>query len=361
MTGSTVNKTTAIDTIGKLRLALQCAIEVELATIPPYLCALYSIPDGRNQAASLVIRSVAMEEMLHLIQAANLLNAIGGTPHIRPAPSLLRYPGRLPYCKRTFEVRLERFSPEGIAIFMEIELPENSKGLKAAPARAAKLDAHVKEIFRELGREYDTIGQFYEEIAESFSLLAKHRNIFTGDWSLQVGGEHYYSGAGKLYQVFDHVGAQKAIHEIMHQGEGARDRWSDGQKDPYTGNHIPGHYYRFQEILAGRFYREGDKPDKPGGPPLHVDWNAVYPMRPDPSTESLRGLPEVQRKSADFDAAYTRLLSLLDSCVKGHAGELMQSVGLMLEMKQRAIELMRIPIDADGTTAGPAFEWQSRA
>jgi hypothetical protein len=65
----------------------------------------------------------------------------------------------------------------------------------------------------------------------------------------------------------------------------------------------------------------------------------------------------VWRESAAFDAAYTRLLSVLDRCVKGHPKELMQSVGLMLELKQRAVALMRTPIHADGRTAGPAFEW----
>jgi rubrerythrin len=346
----------AIDSIGKLRQALQCAIEVELATIPPYLCALYSIPERQNQASAQIIRSVAMEEMLHLVQAANLLNAVGGTPHIRPALTLTRYPGRLPYCKRKFEVRLERFSPEGIGLFIEIELPETSHSDRLPPQ--AKVEPPVAAMFHALGREYDTIGQFYTEIAEAFSLLAHKRNIFTGDWSLQVGSEHYYSGAGKLYPVYDLVSAEKGIHEIMHQGEGGRDRWSDQQKNPYTGAFIPGHYYRFQEIRDGRTYILGDKPGKPTGPKVAVDWKSVYPMQPNPSTERLRHLPEVWRESAAFDDAYTRLLCLLDHSTKGHAAELTQSVGLMLELKQRAIALMRMPIASDGSTAGPAFEWK---
>ncbi len=349
----------AIDNIAKLRRALQCAIEVELATIPPYLCALYSIPDGHNRPSAQIIRGVVLEEMLHLIQAANLLNAIGGTPRIRPAPSLLTYPGRLPYCKRKFEVRLEPFSLDGIRRFMKIELPEKVKGAGEALPRAVKVEGPVAAVFRILGREFNTIGEFYSEIADAFSFLAKKRNIFTGDWSLQVGAEHYYSGAGKLYQVFDLAGAEKAIHEIMHQGEGTRTGWSDDQKDPYTGARLPGHYYRFQQIRDGRVYVKDDQPGKPTGPKLPVNWKAVYPMQPDPSTARLRHLPEVWRKSTAFDAAYTRLLALLDHCVNGHAGELMQSVGLMLELKQRAIGLMRTPIHRDGHTAGPAFEWNA--
>src|ERR1700743_2719560 len=71
-----------IDTPGKLRQHLQTAIKIELATIPPYLCALWSIQDGNNSVVPGIIRSVVMEEMLHLSMAANLLNAVGGKPVI---------------------------------------------------------------------------------------------------------------------------------------------------------------------------------------------------------------------------------------------------------------------------------------
>lgn len=69
-----------IATVEQLREHLQTAIELEHSTIPPYLCALYSIHAGTNQAAVEVVHSVFIEEMLHLSLAANLLNAIGGKP-----------------------------------------------------------------------------------------------------------------------------------------------------------------------------------------------------------------------------------------------------------------------------------------
>ena len=61
---------------------LQGAIELEHSTIPPYLTALYSIKKGSNREAAAIIRSVVMEEMLHMTIAANTLNAIGGAPEI---------------------------------------------------------------------------------------------------------------------------------------------------------------------------------------------------------------------------------------------------------------------------------------
>ena len=55
---------------------LQAAVELELLVIPPYLCALYSLRPMTNAEASLVIRSVVVEEMLHMVLAANVLNAL---------------------------------------------------------------------------------------------------------------------------------------------------------------------------------------------------------------------------------------------------------------------------------------------
>ena len=49
-----------IDSIESLRTHLQWALELEHSTIPPYLCALYSIPEGTNPVATAVVRSVVM-------------------------------------------------------------------------------------------------------------------------------------------------------------------------------------------------------------------------------------------------------------------------------------------------------------
>jgi rubrerythrin len=72
----------AIDNIQSLHEHLQWAIEIEHATLPPYLCALYSIKERHNREAVEVIESVFIEEMLHLTLAANILNAVGGSPQL---------------------------------------------------------------------------------------------------------------------------------------------------------------------------------------------------------------------------------------------------------------------------------------
>ena len=62
-----------IDTLDGLREHLQWAIELEHATLPPYLTALYSLDPARNPAAVEVVSSVFVEEMLHLALAAELV------------------------------------------------------------------------------------------------------------------------------------------------------------------------------------------------------------------------------------------------------------------------------------------------
>src|SRR5438067_1296143 len=79
-------------TVDDARRMLQTAIGVELGTLPPYLYALYSIRPGTNPQAEQLIRSVALQEMIHMCLDCNILNALGGSPEINPQA----YPGPLP-------------------------------------------------------------------------------------------------------------------------------------------------------------------------------------------------------------------------------------------------------------------------
>ena len=51
---------------------LQTAIELEHSTIPPYLTAMFTINEDTNAFAYTAIRSVVMEEMLHMTLLHNL-------------------------------------------------------------------------------------------------------------------------------------------------------------------------------------------------------------------------------------------------------------------------------------------------
>ncbi len=72
--------------------ALQSAIELEHATIPLYLYALFSLRERENREVAAILRSVVVEEMLHMVLLANVGNALGARraspalhPVVRPA------------------------------------------------------------------------------------------------------------------------------------------------------------------------------------------------------------------------------------------------------------------------------------
>jgi Ferritin-like len=194
----------AIENLESLRRHLQWALQVEHGTLPPYLCALYSIKQGSNGEATEVVRSVFMEEMLHLTLAANLLNATGGAPKIDTPAMLPRFPIHLPHSNRAFEVPLRKFSPEAVETFMKIERPAEHD---AVPEDGA----------------YETIGQFYEAIEVALTQLSEtlgEQAVFGGDPGRQITDELYYGGSGRIIPVDGLESALAALGEIVEQGEG---------------------------------------------------------------------------------------------------------------------------------------------
>ena len=57
-----------------------------------YMTSLYSIVDGCNSEIYRLIHSVLIQEMLHMVQAANILIATGGTPIVDNASFVPTYP-----------------------------------------------------------------------------------------------------------------------------------------------------------------------------------------------------------------------------------------------------------------------------
>src|SRR3954463_797430 len=107
-----------IATLDDLREHLQWAIELEHATLPPYLCALYSLDPETNPEAIKAVGGVFVEEMLHLALAANLLNAVGGHPRLDTPRMLPPYPRRLPHGDPSLELSLLPFGPEALDMFL---------------------------------------------------------------------------------------------------------------------------------------------------------------------------------------------------------------------------------------------------
>ena len=84
------------ETLEDLYPLIQNAIELEHATIPPYLTAMFSIKPGKAQDIWNIIHSIVIEEMLHMTISSNIMNALGGHPSIDNSKFVPEYPGGLP-------------------------------------------------------------------------------------------------------------------------------------------------------------------------------------------------------------------------------------------------------------------------
>jgi hypothetical protein len=221
-------ETPQIRSIAKLQEYLHAAIKLEHATIPPYLTALYSIHPQTNSDAFHTIRVVAVEEMLHLTLAANILNAVGGTPDLTAPDFVGPYPGFLPDGETDFEVGLQRFCPESIETFLKIERPREAKTKEARFVRTDRAGpAALLQMTPGEGMRYFSIGEFYSEIQRGLVYLQEQgEDLFVGDHRRQITPEYYYSGGGHVIVVTDMESARAAIRLIAEQSR-ARD-WAEG-------------------------------------------------------------------------------------------------------------------------------------
>jgi CDGSH-type Zn-finger protein len=336
--------TTGITTLDDLRAHLQWAIELEHSTLPPYLCALYSLDPVRNPEAAQVVGTVFAEEMLHLLLAANLLNAVGGDP-VLDAPHLLpSYPHPLPHSDGSVRVGLGPFGPEALEVFLRIEQP-------------ARVDAPAQ------ADGYATIGQFYAAIEEGLRCLCAslgEEAVFSGDPARQVRDFHLRRGGGRVIAVQDLASALEALGEIVEQGEGAaRTEVWDGDRDVFHPEREEvAHYYRFIELKEGRRFQVGDTPQSgPTGEPLVVVPEGVLPMRPNPRTADHAPGSPVRLAQEEFNHTYCVLLHLLEEAFTGSPSLLGVATGMMYAVREQALALMRMPSGDGRTAAGPTFEY----
>ncbi|NEO18518.1 MULTISPECIES: ferritin-like protein [unclassified Moorena] len=353
-----------ITTKAELRASLQAALYLEFATIPPYLTAVYSMKDKSAEAYQ-IIRSVALEEMLHINLVCNLLLAIGYSPlFVKPASdpfedkvpyiSELKYPNYiLPKFYDGPYVQILAASPELIKqTFMAIEEPmQFNQPLPAA------------------GERFTSIGQIYQAIKEGFKTLAP--DVFTGTPDHQKTNYYFGSGGGKAIKVTNLDTAEQAIEQIVQQGEGATppttqyrpkqpygtyNRYghrNDGTYGPILGTPFElSHYFKFRAIADGK-----------------IPLPSTYPMLPNPSIEKFS--EEYAKKLASqFQDNYSLMIQALEQAFADNADttayfttvvELMQSV-----FPPVITQLMKTPISADtnstlGPTAGPCFEYKAGA
>ncbi len=258
-----------------LQEMLQFAIQLEFATIPPYLTAMWSVKATAASPAPHIILSVVLQEMLHMATACNLLTSIGGSPRIADSGTVPAFPGPLPGGVHPgLEVALRPLSQELLAdTLMPIEEPD------PGPVKFS------------LGQTYPTIGSFYNAIQDCIRALPP--DIFTGQRQLSL------TRAGfRLKSVHSQAEALEGLEMIKDQGEG-------NEGTPFYGPDPAdlAHYFLFGQLYHGRALVQvagASCWDYDGEP---IDFPApseIYPMAPVPPG----GYPE----GAAFDAAFSEML-----------------------------------------------------
>jgi hypothetical protein len=346
-----------ITDVDDLRAYLRVALQLEHATIPPYLLALYSIHPVTNLDASRILRVVAVEEMLHLTLVANLLNAIGGDPDLTTAGFVPPYPTHLPDGETDFEVSLRPFSEEAVGTFLQIERPASIGGddiglVERDRSPKALVPAFTHEDGTDL--HFYSIGEFYQAVDQAIRRLhdemeARGEKLFCGDPARQVTPDFYYSGGGEIIAVVDVDSASAAIHLISQQGEGLGGAIYDDEAEL-------SHYYRFEQLLLGRYYLPGDEAGAPSGPTFDVDWTAVYPVKVDARLADYPDGSELRDAVVRCSDAYAAFLAHLTEAFTGRPDLLEPAVAEMFRIKELMTQIVRNPLPGtDGVHAAPIF------
>jgi hypothetical protein len=303
-----------------LRSALQVAVGLELATIPPYLCGLWSVKDRGSEVARLIQRIVG-DEMYHLGIVCNLLVAVGGRPQIKAAAPV--FPGPLPGGVRAgVTVYLSGLTKPFVRdVMMAIEAPEESLVRSARPS--------------------PTVGEFYADVLKAFRVVQPE---------LSVRGQlSQYVFSDDLYPVETLDDVESAIGIIREQGEGTSSSPSDSFEDDH-----PAHYYAFGEIYYGRELRETDDGWKYVGGP--VPFPEVRPMARIPVGGWPHPPVHVGRLLFRFDATYSTVLDTLDAAWAGGGHRsLGAAIHAMRGLEDPAVELMETPLRYAPGTYGPQF------
>lgn len=213
---------TGIANLADLQAALQLAMQLEFATIPPYLCAQWSI-DSSNDPSNVgdMIQAIVVQEMFHFALAGNMLTAIGGTPNIATPDFVPAYPtnvlpGGIP---QPLPVDLQPLSPNQLQVFMQIEYPE------------------FPPVALALATPPATIGAFYDAVAGGFTTVNP----------VIVANAHFVN-MGEAVQITSIADAVAAIARIKGEGEGTQ---GSPDQPPADGTQFA-HYYVFKEIFVGK-------------------------------------------------------------------------------------------------------------
>ena len=332
-------------TLDNLKVQQQIAIELEWATIPTYATPLYSNGEGCNHEVYELIRSIIMQEMLHMVQSANILIALNGSPVIDSEHVAPKFPGNLPgYVLPGLNVTLERLSIRHVHdVLMTIEVP----------AEFLATDPPINDTYAY------TIGRFYGEIEDCINELNNKGEIsFDTSTDRQVKWPWTPSAQQGDVILIDSVEkAIQGIQLIVSQGEG-----TDGVNPFDNANNSLSHFFKFEEIVCQRRLKPINETHYSySGSPIPLNESGVWNMRNNPNT-TIPPHSNCYTNAKNFHHTYRAFLRKLQRVFNGYPDEVMDSVKLMESLLIHAKSLMWTkynPADPDdNTTCGPVWDYE---
>ncbi len=307
-----------------LQESLQNAVELELSTIPPYLCGLWSI-QGQTGPVFDLVQSVVLEEMYHMGLACNMLTALGKAPQILSGYRNIVYPGHLPGDVRPeLTVYLAGLTKPYVSdVYMQIEYPE------AGPIK----------LF--LGTTFSTIGAFYDAVLQAFNDLKP---------SLSPSNQLTTSIKGNNVSPVTNLGqVASAINSIKQQGEGT-------SISPDDGSGELAHYYKYAEIYHGRKLIQDPTTKRWGYNGDQIPFPAVYPMRPIPKGGYVNPAAPVQAALKSFNTQFTAMLTGLDNAwATGNQTALTNAINAMFPLGKLANAIFQLELPDKSGVYGPNF------
>jgi hypothetical protein len=325
-----------------LKEALQQAVLLELATLPPYLCGLWSIQE-EDQGSDVfeTIHEIVFDEMSHMGLVCNMVSTIGEVPRIADSELVPKYPGPLPGgVQPDLEVSLTGLSKQALDMYSRIERPDDPV--------AEERTAHT------------SIGAFYTAILEAFRArpeLIQGTRQLTKDMSAAHGQGNNVAPLRSLGDV------EAALQVIKEQGEGT----AASPENPFPGEADElAHFYSFREIFHGRnLIRVSDDPPMFDFQGDEIPMPRAFPMGTVPAGGWVEGgVPvsdAVQRDLTEFNRHYSSMLRFLERAWKaeqpGTAKQMLnRAVVEMVSLQVPAQTLMATPLpDGSGKTYGPEF------
>ncbi len=350
---------TPIETREHLLGMLAEAAEIEHNLMCCYLYAAFSLKQGADEDLSepelaavrrwrREVMDVAIEEMAHLTMVANIMSAIGGTPHF----GRQNFPIAPGYHPAGIVVKLAPFNPATLQHFIFLERPEGVP----VPDGEGFDPPEIYERHQLPGRvmpsaqDYDTVGQLYAAIEDGLTLLAARLGedaLFLGDPVRQIGPD--VSRLSGILRVKCLKTALAAIDAIIVQGEGAK----EGSRTS--------HYQRFLAI------RDEYQALVAANPRFHPARPAAHnPLMRRPAAGAQRTWISASPAAEMLDlanAAYNHMLRLLNQAYAETRGSEQQRVftqaatDMMYAISPIASALTRHPAQGDdgSCTAGMSF------